>query len=208
MLHFTDLSEVETLSNQLIIGFIDVINNLVGMFKWISILLIFLIGCSQRIVSYTNPKSKYQSFETYRMVSPKLDNKLSNETSLAYELIKENITKEMERRDYLLSSVAPDLTLRYEIASSTRVETNTSQSAFFPTFQVTSRTIHEGVLLLELYDKNKKLVWQGSYDLDQERKEKRMVRVIENAIGRIFTTYPYRALQRAPDNTLTEFKKK
>ena len=178
------------------------------MYKWLSIILIFLIGCSQKVVSYTNPKSKYDRFETYRMVSPKLNNRSSDDTSLAYELIKENISSEMTRRDYLHSTVAPDLTLRYEIASSTRVETNTSQSPFFPTFQINSRTIHEGVLLFELYDQNKKLVWQGSYDLNRERKEKKMTKVIENAIGRIFTTYPYRALQNAPDNTLTEFKKK
>ena len=171
-------------------------------------LLLLLAGCSQRIVSYNNPKARYQSFETFRMVSPKVDNKLGQETSLAYEVVRENIQVEMDRRGYLASTVSPDLTLRYEIASSSRVETSTSQSLFLPTFQVNSRTIHEGIILLELYEQNKKLVWQGSYNLYQERKEKRVRKVIENAIGRIFTTYPYRANQRTPDNSLTEFKKK
>ena len=179
------------------------------MLKWTSIVLIVLIsGCSQRIVSYSNPKANYQSFETYRMINPKLDNKLGEETSYGYELIKAQIKAEMERRGYQESSVAPDLILRYEITSSTRVQTTTSQSVFFPVFQVNSQTIHEGVLLLELNDENRKLVWQGSYDLNQERREKQIKRVIENAVGRIFTTYPYRARQRKPDEELAEFKKK
>lgn len=179
------------------------------MNKWITfVLLVTLAGCSQRVITYSNPKANYQGYETYRMVSPKLDNKLSPETSTAYEVIKENISREMDRRNYIKSSVSPDLTLRYELSSSTRVETTTSQSFYYPTFQINTRTIHEAVLLLELFDENKKLVWQGSYDLNQERKEKRVRKVIENAVARIFTTYPYKASERNPDPLLTEFNKK
>ena len=186
-----------------------VIDNFVAMFKWLSFVLIVLIAsCSQKVVSYTNPKSSYQSFETYRIINPKLDNKLSSESSIAYEQIKKNISNEMARRGYEISSVTPDLILRFELASSTRVQTTTSQSLMYPVYRINSRTIHEGVLLLELLDQNKKLVWQGSYDLNQEKKEKRVIKVIENAVARIFTTYPYRALQKAPDPSLTELKKK
>ena len=170
-------------------------------------LFVLISGCSQRIVSYSNPKASYQSFSTYLLISPKLDNKLADDTSLGYELIKENIRSEMTRRGYQETTVAPDLVLRYELTSSTRVQTTTSQSFAFPVFQINSRTIHEGVLLLELNDQNRKLVWQGSYDLDQERKEKQIKKVIKNAVGRIFTTYPYRAEQRRPDESLTEFKR-
>jgi len=179
------------------------------MNKWISlILLVILSGCSQRIISFNNPKSKYQSFETYRIVNPKLKNRPSDETTLVYDLIVEKITSEMNKRDYTKSAVAPDLTFRYELTSSTRVETTTTQSLYFPAIQVNSRTIHEAVLLFELFDQNKKLVWQGSYDLNQERRERRIRKVIENAVGRIFTTYPYRALQKNPDPSLTEYKQK
>lgn len=186
-----------------------VIYNFVAMFKWISLILVITTAaCSQKIVSYSNPKSNYQSFETYRIINPRIDNKPGNETFPAYEVIKENIINEMSKRGYEQSSVAPDLILRYDLASSTRVETTTSQSFFYPVYRINSRTIHEGILLLELHDQNKKLVWQGSYNLNQEKKEKRVKKVIENAIGRIFTSYPYRALQKDPDPSLTEFKKK
>ena len=178
------------------------------MSKWfVFIAFASLLSCSQRIITYLNPKANFQSFETYRLVSPKLNNKTNEATAGVYEMIKENIYAEMSKRDYLESSVTPHLTLRYELASSTRVETTTSQSFYYPAFQVNTRTIHEAVLLFELFDQNEKLVWQGSYDLNQERREKRVRKVIENAVARIFTTSPYKALQRNPEVSLQEFTK-
>ncbi len=183
-------------------------HNFVPMSRWVPVLFFLLLSCNQKVVSYTNPKANYKSFETYRLVSNKYDNSnLAKESILVYDLIKSNIENEMKRRNYEKSSVSPHLTLRYELTSSSRVETTTTQSLVFPTFNVNPRTIHESVLLLEMLDENKKLVWQGSYDMNQERKEKRIKRVIENAIGKIFTTYPYKAGEINPDPSLEEFKK-
>ena len=102
----------------------------------------------------------------------------------------------MNRRGYQTSNVNPDLTLRYEVTSNTRVEINSNQvnPYFYQPFPVTTRTIYQSTLLLELFDSNNKLVWQGSYDLKQEKKEKKVSKAINRAIGYIFTTYPYRAL--------------
>jgi len=170
---------------------------------------VFLLGCGNRVVSYVNPKSNFKSFATYRVVNPKVDNsRLASESNLVLQTIKSAISEEMGKRAYEPSAVAPDLTLRCELASAVSVQTNTNQDSFNPFFQITSTTIHEAVLLLELYDMNKKLIWQGSYDLDQERKEKRIKKVINNAVRRIFTSYPYRAKNNYPDPSLTEFKKK
>lgn len=165
-------------------------------------------GCNSRIVSFVNPKANFKSFATYRMVSPKLDrSEIVDDTNPVFLAIKEEIQQEMSRRNYSRSSVSPDLTLRYEVTSSSRVQTDSRQDPFSPFVQMNSRTIHEGVLLLELYDANKKLVWQGSYDLRQERKEKKLQKVIENSVSRIFTTYPYKALTSKPDLELTEVQK-
>lgn len=203
---------MNTLHNQVDHELLDinmVIHNFVVMLKHVFLLLMIgSLGCSPRIVSYTNSNANFRGFETYLMINPKLDSKIGNETSVGYELIKEEIRKEMKIRGYEESTVAPDLILRYEVSSSTRVQTSTSQSFFNPVYQINTRTIHEGVLLLELKDQRKKLVWQGSYDLNNERKEKRIKKVLENAVGRIFTSYPYRAAQKDPDEDLSEFKKK
>lgn len=179
------------------------------MKKWLIIPLLFLAGCNPKVVSYLNSKSNFRSFETYRIVSPKVDNnKIDREMSFVFDAIKQNITDEMSRRNYEQSSVSPDLTLRYELTSGTRTETTRQQSFYYPVYNLNTRTIHEAVLLLELYDQRNKLVWQGSYDLDQERKEKRANKVIATAIAKIFTTYPHVALSNEADPTLTEYVKK
>jgi len=168
-----------------------------------------MLSCSSKIVSFVNPKAKFSTFETYILVNPKIDrSELADDSKLAFQLIKSAIQSEMNTREYRESSVSPDLTLRYEITSSTRVQTDATQDPFSPFVQVNTRTIHEGILLLELYDARKKLVWQGSYDLQQESKEKRLQKVIENAVGKIFTSYPYRALNKQPDPELAVYKKK
>ncbi len=165
------------------------------MRNWLLVLILIGGSCSPRIVSYVNLKAPFKSFETYRLVSAKLESKnVTPENTRIFDLIKENIHQEMSRRNYQTSNVSPDLLLRYEVTSNARVETSTVQDPFlFSPTQINSRTIYESVLLLELVDQNKKLVWQGSYDLRQQRKEKKMTRAIERAVGYIFTTYPYKA---------------
>lgn len=180
------------------------------MKKWLCLLMIVsFVGCSPKVVSYLNPKSNYKSFETYRLVSPKFDNKqVEGETSYIYDIVQENITAEMEKRSYQVSSISPNLTLRYELTSGTKVEVRQSSNPYDPFFRVNSRTIHEAIILLELFDQRNKLVWQGSYNLNQERKEKRVNKVISNAIARIFTTYPHKALTSKQDPSLTIYEKK
>ena len=180
------------------------------MKKWLNwIYVAGLFSCSPNIISYQNPDAKYERFETYRIVNLKVDkSQLDKESALVYSTIRKEIEHEMTKRDYALSDVSPDLILRYELTSSSRVQTTAQQVGFSPYYNVSSRTIHESILLLELIDQNKKLVWQGSYDLQQERKESRLVKVIENAVAKIFTSYPYRALMPEPDQALTSLKKK
>ncbi|WP_462249439.1 DUF4136 domain-containing protein [Ekhidna sp.] len=179
------------------------------MNKWIILVSLILSSCSPKIVSYINSKAKFNQFESYRLVSAKADSKnLTPENTLVLDLIKSNIHKEMERRSYVISNISPDLTLRYDVASSTRVETdnNTVVGPFYT--PPTSRTIYESVLLVEMFDQNKKLVWQGSYDLGQQRKEKKVARAIEKAVGYIFTTYPYRAKSKEVDESLKTLESK
>lgn len=179
------------------------------MKKWFLLALIITSSCNPKVVSYLNPKAKFSQFETYRLVSTKADSKnIQPENTLVFDLIRNSIQKEMDRRSYSISSITPDLTLRYEVTSSTRVENDTNQVAPYFTPQVNTRTIYESILLIELYDQRKKLVWQGSYDLRQQRKEKKAARAIEKAVGSIFTTYPYRANTKEVDDSLKSFDNK
>ncbi|WP_420318860.1 DUF4136 domain-containing protein [Ekhidna sp.] len=174
------------------------------MKNWTTIIvLLVLSGCAPKVISYLNENSKFETFESYRIVSAKAESKNVNAMNTQiFDLIKENITKEMEKRSFINSNVSPDLILRYEVTSSARTESNSTRDPFYPVYRINSRTIYESIILLELLDKNKKLVWQGSFDLRQERKEKKASKAIEKAIGYIFTSFPYRALSDQPDESL------
>lgn len=183
---------------------------------WVLTFIIVFIGCNPKVVSYINPQARLDQFETYRIVSAQEtpENGTPEHGQISY-LIKSNIQKHMEKRLYKASNVTPDLTLRYEVISSTRVEhRTTSQSQFnsrYATYQpITSRTIQEAVLILELSDMNKKLVWQGSYDMKQERKVKKIPEAVEKAVDYIFTSYPYYARSSEEHEALktTNHKKK
>ena len=179
------------------------------MSRSIVLLSLLLLSCTPQIVSYVNEKSDFKSFETYRIVNPKLNNRELTDTPearLIYETIIEHIENQMTERGYVKSSIAQDMTLRFELSSGTRVDTNINETPF--SLNVSSRTIHQSILLLELHDRSKKLIWQGSYDLKNEQKEKQIKKVIENAVRRIFTSYGYRAKQAHPDESLINIKKK
>ena len=179
------------------------------MKKWLLLILILIFGCNPKVVSYLNQNSKFKEFQTYRIVTTKADSRnITPENTSVFDLIRENIHKEMNKRSYKQSSIDPDLILRYEVTSSTRVESNSNQAGSYYSPQITTRTIYKSILLVEVFDQNKKLVWQGSYDLKQERKEEKASRAIEKAVGYIFTIYPYKAQSAVVDETLKTFESK
>ena len=173
------------------------------------LIISFLISCSPNVVTFTNPKARFQNFSSYRIVNVKIGKrKLPPEATELLGDIESRIKMEMEeRRNYVSSNIDPDLILRYELVSNTRTDqSNTRNSIFFdPSFN--TRVVYESVILIELLE-NKRLVWQGSYDLTQSRREARNENTINKAISLIFTTYPYKAGEARPDPTLTSKKKK
>lgn len=177
----------------------------------VSFVVIFLIGCNPRIVKYLNPTAKYGSFESYNIVNVKIDKrKLNANSTQLLGIIESEIKNHMEeRRGYVLSNVSPDLILRYELVSNARSDTNNNNGrrSIFNSFQnINTQVIYESVILLELLHKGK-LIWQGSYDLNQSRRISKNEDIFRNAINRIFTTYPYKAGHAEPDPTLTEMQK-
>ena len=176
--------------------------------------LLFVVGCSPKVVKYINPSAKYETFESYDIVNVKIDKRnLSASSNQLLDVIESQIKNQMEeRRRYVASKVAPDLILRYELVSSASSNTNNSNSTSnnrsvlnsFPT--INTRVISESVVLLELLNKGK-LIWQGSYDLNQSKRITKNEDIFRNAINRIFTTYPYKAGQSEPDLSLTEINK-
>ena len=173
------------------------------------IALSFFTSCNPKIVNYLNPKASFGAFSSYSIVNVKIDKRnLAPETTKLLGTIETQIKDQMEkRRSYVSSNIAPDLILRYELVSSARTDSNSNnRSIFNPTQTLSSKVIYESIILLELFN-NSSLVWQGSYDLNQSKKDSKNEKSVRKAIDLIFTTYPYRAGQIDPDLSLTEFKK-
>jgi hypothetical protein len=174
-----------------------------------------LLSCSPKVISYLDSDADFKNFNSFRIVSVKLDGrKVAPESIKMFDDIKLEIMNQMLDRSYVQSNISPDLTLRYELSSSTRSTGNTNNNNFNnpigypPSYSVTNSTIHESIILLELYDAKKKLIWQGSYDLKNEKKEQKTTKVIKNAIDQIFTTYPYKSGRNTIYQELTNKKKK
>ena len=171
-------------------------------------LLIFLTACTPKVVHYLDEQANYKSFESYELVNVKIGKrKIDPDATELLGTIESRIQYHMQdQRGYATSNVSPDLTLRYELVSNTRAD-NRANNSIFSAPTVNLRVIYQSVVLLELL-KGKKLIWQGSYDLTQTKKEARNQKSINKAIDLIFTTYPYRAGSSNKDTSLTNTKKK
>lgn len=178
------------------------------MNRMLLLLLIALSACSPKVVHYINPTAKFASFESYDLVNVKKSKSgLDPESSSFFQFIEKQIVGHMEQdRNYKPSKINPDLILRYELVSNSRTDANVNRNPLqFPTYSV--RVLNESVILLELYNQ-KKLVWQGSFDLTQSRREEGTEKRMKKAIEYIFTTYPYQAGSARPDPSLTSKKEK
>jgi hypothetical protein len=169
------------------------------------ILLSFLIvGCGVQIIQYTSPKAAYGQYKSYFLVTLKGDNLKKSSNKVAFlESLESAIISEMSRRDYKMDSQNPDLLIRYELISSTQVDTKINYSRYSYDNYATTKSHIESILLVELVDsKTKKLVWQASLDLKNHSNKKKNKDPIRDAIIKLFDTYLYRAGKPKPDQSL------
>lgn len=166
--------------------------------------LFLLSGCGSPVVRYLNERADFSSFESYQLVNVKINKRqLSAQTTELLGILEGRVRYHMEDlRNYQPTELAPDLVLRYELVSATSTPTNVNPGTPFTPPTLNTQVLYESVVLLELYHQ-KKLVWQGSYDLKQHRKAAKNERVIKDAVDRIFTSYPYRARSGSADPSLT-----
>jgi hypothetical protein len=171
--------------------------------------LLLFVSCSSKVITYTNPKAKFSNFSSYQIVNAKIGKRqLPPDATELLGIVESQIKMEMEeKRNYEISNISPDLILRYELVSNTRTESNNDNSIYSVYSSANTRIIYQSVILLELMNNNK-LIWQGSYNLNQSKREKKNETAVEKAISLIFTTYPYKAGSGSPDTSLTIKNKK
>lgn len=168
------------------------------MIKWLFCLLaVLLVQCSPKVVNFTNEKVDFSQFKSYRVINYKADNsQLSLKNRQIFQLLESHISSEMNRRQYALSNINPDLLVRYELISNQNTQTRNSNynNGYYAVPIITTSIFITSVLLVELIDLDtKKIVWQASIDLSQLDRKSDQQKIIELAVRHIFNTYLHMA---------------
>ena len=156
-----------------------------------------LWGCAtNNTISFINDDMDLRDYNTYRLIQVDTDDENYNmEGMVFFNQIEKTIIDNMDRRLFKTAR-NPDIIVRYELVSSQRTQTSTSNyynpyTSYSPSY-TTVRHYTEGILLIEFRDRRKKkLVWQGSLDLHFMKGEPD--EVVHDAVNDIFETYPYQA---------------
>ena len=168
----------------------------------------FLLGCSQKIVSYIDKTAQLDSFHTYALSTPSsIKTNVPIQNREIDELIENYINMQMEKHGYIFDA-KPDVVIRYEIISEQHSSSSNRQPIYpynnylLPNFE-NNRTILQSAFLIEMYDFNSKgLVWQSSVDMDKYIKSENKEKMIASAIEDVFSTYLYEAGSSIPNEDL------
>ena len=127
------------------------------------IVFLVVIGCSPKALTYLNEETRFDRFQTYRLLNSKLERtNLSKEGREIMDILEASIRSEMKRRGYEESNLSPDLVLRYEISTNRFTSTNNGGGPFAPT--ISTRMYLQSVVILDLTDASKKkMFWQSSF---------------------------------------------
>ncbi len=165
-----------------------------SVFTFIVLLLLGSSCVTNQTISFLNDDVDLRDYETFWLISLDKENELSVDGLIFYSQLEKAILDNMDKRLFNPSKT-PDLIVRYELVSGQRTQTSQTYNYYNPySYYMPTRTINyaESILIIEFRDrKKKKLVWQGS--LDMQFRQGKPDEIIVDAVNEIFETYPYRA---------------
>lgn len=166
------------------------------------LVLVGLVGCSPRVIQYTNEGIHTNQLNTFLVLNFKSnDLQTSEEGQQILQTIKTAITQELENRNYKVSSKDPQLLVRFELISNQSVQEVARQPMNPYMFGYSSRfnsgfrsvVIRESILLVEINRaSDNKLVWQASTELQQYIRKEGELKSLQDAVASLFNTYIYR----------------
>ena len=168
------------------------------LFLFLSVLS--LTACnSNRVVSFNNPDFASRSYESYRIITRQADT-VNTADKAVYEGLHKAVIRQLDERGYRAVQQNSDLLVRYQLYANNRVEqvaNNNLWAGRFNNFNnpnnvfFSSRNITESILLIGIHDrKARKLVWQGSLDLNYSvSKKRKFEEVIPEIVEQIFASY-------------------
>jgi hypothetical protein len=170
--------------------------------------VVLFLGCSPKVVHFTNENSTFNQYNTFGIVNIKITKTPSSNTGdPQIKAIEDEINAQMIRRGYTVAQ-SPSLIVRYEYISKQITKNNSNNYYGNPyaspssNFNVTS---NESALIIEIVDpKVKKSIWQASIDLKSKNKKQSQLDNLKNNVGILFNTYLHRANTSETDKTLTK----
>lgn len=130
------------------------------------LILSIISSCSSsRVVSFYVIDEDKIEFDTFSFYARNNKNLRPQQQELD-SLIEQTIYTELVRKGYTKKNYS-DVYLSYKIALGTSSSSNINQhqnytSYYYPNYNVNTTHYKEGVLLIEFYSNNDKLIWQGS----------------------------------------------
>ncbi|MFY0627390.1 MAG: DUF4136 domain-containing protein [Reichenbachiella sp.] len=172
------------------------------LFTSYGIITLALINCfscaTTKTISFINDDMDLRDYETFKLITVNTDDENFSVSGMVFfSELEKAIYRNMDKRLFDKSN-KPDIIVRYELVSNQRTESSRNMNYYSPYSYYTPsptvvRNYTEGILIIEFRDrKKKKLVWQGSLDLEYTRGDD-PDDVIVDAVNEIFTTYPYQA---------------
>lgn len=133
-----------------------------------SLLLVCILlqyGCGTKVVSIYNIDHNRKTPSTYQIITQRESSYLSAENKKLDSLLQTIIQKGLIAKG-LDSSSIPDIYVSYLInvyASSETTRNNNMYNYTYPSsFNYTTRNYKEGVLIIDIIDEDRILIWQGS----------------------------------------------
>jgi len=127
--------------------------------------ILLLASCGTKVVSIYNTDSSRTTPSTYQLITERESSYLSAENKKVDSLLKTIIHKSLVAQGLSKSSL-PDIYVSYLINVYTSTETNRNNNMYnfnYPSsLNYTTRNYKEGVIIINIIDEDRILVWQGS----------------------------------------------
>ena len=153
---------------------------------------------SIQVITHYNEKADFSKFHSFKTVND-IERPGNTDTYTEYEDLDRAIAGKMREKKYAESPDA-DLGVHYRIILNKKIDYNYNRDRLYPytNYETYSRKYTEGVLIIEMRDRDtRKVVWQASLDL-KINKRKKLENVIEDTINFIFQEYPFEAGSNKP----------
>ncbi len=129
------------------------------------LLIITLSACSSGVISFYVIDESKIDFESFSFYARNEKNLRPQQLELD-SLIERAISTELEQKGFA-KKIYSDIYISYKITLGTTSTSNFDRhqnysSYYYPNYNVSTSHYKEGVILIEFYTKNDKLLWQGS----------------------------------------------